>query len=73
VHGGSFAAWDDGNPAWEDIEYDSEQDREFEEIWKNEERNNQEEEVEHVPGAVIKKVAYGQQRNLVKVCNLFLG
>jgi FAD/FMN-containing dehydrogenase len=33
---------DDGNPVWEDIEYESENDHEFEKRWKDDEKENNE-------------------------------
>jgi hypothetical protein len=40
--GGLYALADDGNPAWEDIEYDSEEDAEYEAMWKRDEQVNNE-------------------------------
>jgi hypothetical protein len=38
--GGFYAVEDDGNPAWEDIDYESDEDLEFEQRWKDDERRN---------------------------------
>jgi hypothetical protein len=44
----------------------------FEEIWKTEEKLNQEKEIERVSENEMKEKANGAQRALAKVCNLFL-
>lgn len=43
--GGQFAKVDDGNLAWEDVEYDSDEEFEFESRWRDNEKVNGEAEV----------------------------
>jgi len=40
--GGLYAIVDDDNPVWEDIEYEAEDDYEFERRWKEDEKQNNE-------------------------------
>jgi hypothetical protein len=40
--GGLYATTDDGNQAWEDIDYESDNAVEFESLWKHDEAVNQE-------------------------------
>ena len=38
--GGQFAVLDDGNPVWEDIDYDSNEEYEYESRWRENEKEN---------------------------------
>jgi hypothetical protein len=64
--GGLFAVDDDGNPAWEDVEYEEENAAQFEDMWREEEKMNGE-TLKEMTDDVGKK---GQelQKSYVQVC-----
>jgi hypothetical protein len=61
---------DDGNPVWEDIEYEEENELEFEQMWRNDEKENGDGEVMNVVD--FKGAAYETYRLQAQVCGLFL-
>jgi hypothetical protein len=66
-NGGLYATWDDGNPAWEDIEYESENEYEFERYWKEDEKQNNDGEVVAANNATLKLAGYDRQMLAVQV------
>ncbi len=66
LHGGLYATEDDGNPAWEDIDYDVSDDLEFEACWKYDEEVNQESKPSMFPEQIKKPEAIAKE--IVKVC-----
>ena len=61
------AICDDGSDLWEDIEYESEDDAEFEAIWRENERVNDENEQR----SGTTKRAHSVHKNFAMVRNLF--
>jgi hypothetical protein len=64
--GGQFATVDDGNPVWEDIEYEVENELEFEQMWRNDEKENGDREVMNVVD--LEEAAYETYRLQAQVC-----
>ncbi len=56
-----FVVDDDGNPAWEDIEYESENEIEFEQLWRANERRNNEGDVRSESLKDLKSASRDQQ------------
>jgi hypothetical protein len=57
---------DDGNPVWEDIEYEEENELEFEQMWRNDEKENGDREVMNVID--LEGAAYETHRLQAQVC-----
>ena len=55
---------------WEDIEYNSDYDAEFEEMWKLEDQLNNEKDIKKVSREEMEKKARGVQKGLALVCIL---
>jgi hypothetical protein len=69
--GGQFAVKDDGNPIWEDIEYESDDEYEFECMWRADEEFNNEGKVEIKPADKdLESERANTQMQIVKVFSL---
>jgi hypothetical protein len=65
--GGQFAIKDDKNPAWEDIEYESDDDAEYEKMWRNDEKVNNEREVKGEDTKDLKSAGIHVYRQFLEV------
>jgi hypothetical protein len=71
--GGFYTVEDNGNPAWEDIDYESNEDLEFEQRWKDDKRRNGELFVKNEEAQDISAVVRTNKITDISFCRLVQG
>jgi hypothetical protein len=67
TEGGLYTTQDDNNPAWEDIEYESENEHEFESRWREDEKFNQDGEVKTKDIKDLESYGHNQFQKSIRV------